>query len=449
MKKSLILFIVIIFLATMGFIGISCKEGAGEEISGTEEVEEVEKIVLNWTDYQAGNEGILSAYNELMEIFYEKHPEVTINYTQYSATTYEEFLKPAIAGGEAPDMFFVIQGYNIADIADAGALRDLTNDIDEEWKGWLGGAYDFKGPWYKEKLWTIPQDVYTEAIWYHKDMLEEIGWNPIESTDSFTVEDYIAMVEPARDKGYDVMMAGFIEIWTFHDPFFNFVHQQQESDSPDIALQAMNGEISWQQDIFREAINVFVKLNDGGVWRADALNMDYQIQAFGKWLERESIFMWGQGDWFASAMKEEENNSENPNIGIVQYPLVSPNSTIAFNKNMGTNIAVSAQGEHQDLVLEWIRLTSSPQAAEIFMSYGVNPAAGADINNLPKIDNPILEECIKLYNSPGRHSEMFYNSEVTAAAMEAIGNGIGEVILGVTTVDEVLAKLDQITGYEE
>ena len=434
MKKLLIISLI--------FILTACLLLAGEK-------EKEEKIILRWTDYQAGNEGILKSYNELMEIFYKKHPDVKIDYQQYSATTYNEFLKPAIAGGEAPDMFFVIQGLDLADIVDAGALRDLTNDIDEEWKSWLGPAYKFQAPWYKGKLWTIPQDVYTESIWYHKDMLEEIGWEPVESTDSFSVEDYIAMVEPAEEKGYDVMMGGFIEIWNYTDPFFNFVHQQQERELPDMIMQALSGEISWQQDIFREAIKVFVRLNEGGVWREDALNMDYQIQAFGKWLDRESIFMWGQGDWFASAMKEEENTRENPNIGIVQFPLVSPGSTISFNKNMGTNIAVYSKGKHQDLVLEWIRLTSSPQAAEIFISNGVNPASGVDVNNLPEIESPILEECIKLYNSPGRHSEIFFNTALSSTVIQAIGDGIGEVLFGIRTIDDVLANLDELSGYEE
>ena len=109
-------------------------------------------------------------------------------------------------------------------------------------------------------------------------------------------------IEIYKKKGYDVILAGFIETWCYFDPFFNFVHQQQASEKPDMVQQAMDGDISWQQDIFRNSFEVFVKLNKAGAWRKDALNMDYQVQAFGKWLEKESIFMWGQGDWFASSM---------------------------------------------------------------------------------------------------------------------------------------------------
>lgn len=456
MKKILILLLSVVFVVSMLFMGIGCKKveeaapaeeapAEAEEAPAEKEEAPAEEIVLKFTDWQGGNEGILKTYNELAEIFEAEHPGVTIEYQQYTVTTYNEFLKPAISGGTAPDLFAVYPGTDLVDVAESGALRDLKDDIDDEWKGWLGPAYNFKGMWYKGGLWIIAQDVWTECIWYHKDMLEEIGWEPIDATDSFSVEDYIDMVEPAKDKGYDVMLAGFIETWSYFDPYFNFIHQQQESETPDMVEQAMNGEISWQQDIFRNAFDVYVKLNNAGVWKRDALNMDYQVQAFGDWLERKSIFMWGQGDWFAGSMKEEENNPDNPNIGIVQWPLVNSDATVAFNKNFGTDIGVYVEGEHQDLAIDWIRLTSSPEAAEIFIKNGCNPASGVDINNLPEIESPILKECVKLYNSPGRHSEVYYyNSD----AVKALGDGIGNVLLGVDTIDNVLAQLDEICGYE-
>jgi ABC-type glycerol-3-phosphate transport system substrate-binding protein len=276
-------------------------------------------------------------------------------------------------------------------------------------------------------------------------MLEEIGWDIPKSTDAFKVEDYIAMVEPAKAKGYNVMLAGFIETWSYFDAFFNFVHQQQEGEKPDMVEEAFTGRITWQQPIFKNAMEVFVKLNDAGVWPQDALNMDYQVQAFGDWLERKSIFMWGQGDWFASSMKPEENSPDNPNIGIVQWPRVSDEAEVAFNKNFGTDIGVYAKGEHQDLAIAWIKLTNSPTAAQIFMKNGVNPASGVDLNNLPEIPNPVLEECIKLYNSPGKYSEVYY---YYPDGVKALGDGIGAVVLGTDTIDNVLKHLDEVSGFQ-
>ena len=125
--------------------------------------------------------------------------------------------------------------------------------------------------------------------------------------------------------------------------------------------------------------------------------------------------------------------------------MVNENSVTSFNKNFGTDIGVSATTEYRDEAIAFIRLTNSPRAAEIFISNGVNPAAGVDPKNVPKTDNPVFNDCIELYNSPGRYSEVYY---FNADAVKALGDGIGNVLLGVDTIDNVLAQLDTICGYK-
>ncbi|NQU57793.1 MAG: sigma 54-interacting transcriptional regulator, partial [Rhodospirillales bacterium] len=159
---------------------------------------------------------------------------------------------------------------------------------------------------------------------HHKDMLEEIGWDIPESTESFSIEDYIAMVEPATAAGYDVILAGFVEAWCYFDPYFNFIHQQQEGETPDMVQQAMDGEITWQQDIFANAFDVFVDLNDAGVWRQDALSMDYQVQAFGDWLERKGIFeTYTDGVIFLDEFGELSNENQKKLLRIIEQKCFS------------------------------------------------------------------------------------------------------------------------------
>lgn len=402
-------------------------------------------VVLKFTDFQAGNDGLMKAYQEMMAIFETAHPNVKIDYQQYGAPTYNEFLKPAIASGKGPDLMAVFPGPDLTDIGKAGALRDLTKDIDAEWKKWLGPAYDFSGLRYGGKLLIVPQDVWTEALWYYKDMLKDIGVDAARFKGAPTVQDYIDMVKPAKAKGWNVITAGFLEAWCVYDSFYNYVHQQQKG-SVDVVQQAFDGRISWKQDIFRNAINVFVRLNDAGVWNKDSLNQDYQVQALGKWLAKESIFIYAQADWFAGSMTPAENNMDHPNVGIMQYPLATKDSKVVYNKNFGTDIGVYAEGRHQDLAIAWAKLTNSPQASQIFIKYGVNPAAGVDKTRLPVTKNPLFNELIKLYNAPGVVSEVYY---ANAEAQKVLSDGIISVMLKQMNVDDVLAQLDQTCGFKK
>jgi len=401
-----------------------------------------DKVILRFVDGQGGNDGILASYKEIIALFEKQNPAYKVEYQQYTVTTLNEFLKPALAAGQAPDMFAVYAGPDAIEMVQAGVLVDIKPLIDNEWKKWLGPGYNFKGTNMKGGIYLTPQDALTECVWYHKDMLKKLGWPAKPFTQAYSMEEYIQMVGKAKGVGLNVMEAGFLEPWCYFNPFFNFVHQLQPSESPDMVEQAMNGEISWKQDVFRKPLEAYAKMNKAGVWRPDALNMDYQVQAFGKWLEKNSIFMWAQGDWFAGSMKKEDNNPQNPSIGITQYPTIDPKSVVSYNKNFGSDIGLYTKGKNQKASLAFMRLTNSPQAAQIFIRHGVNPAAGVDPTNVPKTDNPVFNDCIVLYNSPGRFSEIIY---FNPQAVKAIGDGIGNVVLGVQKPDEVLSELDKVT----
>ncbi len=422
------------------------KKGEAVSEKAREEVPE-EEIVLKITDWQAGVINILDSYNEFIEMFEKRHPGVKIEYTQYSYTTYNEYLKPALASGEAPDIFAIYPGPDVVEVAKTGNILALSDIMGEEWKKWLGKAYYFNGARWNDKLWVAPQDAQTECIWIHKDMLEACGVEVPPMEQGFTVDQLIALVEPARQNGYEVILAGHADSYSITGAFYNMVHQLQPSDEPDMVLQALDGEITWQQDIFREVVKAFKKMHDAGVWRADAINMDYQVQAWGKWLEREAIGIWCNGDWFAGSCPPEENNPDNPNIGIFMYPLVHKNVTPAYNWGFGTNLAVYSKGKHQDLALEFVRFTNSPEAAEVFVKNYVNPAAAGsvDITKIGETDNPIFNDCIKMFTyEGGRASSYFYPH---AEPQRALFDGVINVLLGRASIDEILAELDEVCGY--
>jgi len=124
---------------------------------------------------------------------------------------------------------------------------------------------------------------------------------------------------------------------------------------------------------------------------------------------------------------------------------VTPDATVSYSKNFGSSIGVYSKGEHQDLAVEFARLTNSPQAAAIFVANGVNPACGLDTTNLPETDNPVFNDCIELYNGPGRVSEIIYT---WPDGVKALGDGIANVVLGVDTIENVLKNLDEVCGFQ-
>ncbi|MEW5814631.1 MAG: ABC transporter substrate-binding protein, partial [Spirochaetota bacterium] len=298
------------------------------------------------------------------------------------------------------------------------------------------------------KLWIAPQDAQTELIWVYKDLLEKAGMKMPEFGKGLTVDQWISLVPKAKANGYDVILAGHADSYSITGAFYNMVHQLQPTDEPDMVLQALDGKITWQQDIFRRVFAAYKKLHDAGVWRADAISMDYQVQAWGEWLEKKGIGIWCNGDWFAGSVPESENNMANPNIRIMPYPLVDEKAAPAFNWGFGTDLAVYSKGANKDLALKFVRFTNSPEASNIFIKNFVNPAAAGsvDLKSFKGSGNPIFDECIKMYTYEGARASAYFYPH--AEPQRALFDGVINVLLNKAKINEVLAELDEVCGYK-
>ena len=54
------------------------------------------ETVITVVDWQSGVGGITNAYADFIKKFEADNPRVKVEYTQYTVTTYNEFLKPAL-----------------------------------------------------------------------------------------------------------------------------------------------------------------------------------------------------------------------------------------------------------------------------------------------------------------------------------------------------------------
>lgn len=410
-------------------------------------------ITLRMTDWQAGcGIGIINSINEIIDLFEQANPGVKVEYQQYTAATYPEFLFPSIAAGTAPDIFAVYPGPDLATVvqADPNNMVAISDIWDEDWERWLGRAGEFLGGTVNGKLWIASLDAQTECIWVYKDLFEQCGVKVPPAGQPLTVDTLISMVEPANQLGYDLLTAGFMEPWVIHGYYFNAVHQLQPTDTPDVLLQAMEGEISWQQDMFALPIQAFAKMHNAGVWKEESLNIDYQVSSVERWVSKKAIGLWANGDWFVTAVDEyipEENTPDNPNVVTIMYPLVNEDATPAYNWGFGTNFGINGKGAHKDLATALVRTFATPAAGAIMVKNGVVPAASGsiDVAAIGSTGNPIFDECLELFCAlEGRASTYVYPYP---EACDAIYTGVMDVMMGAASIDDVLAALDEVCGY--
>ena len=80
------------------------------------------ETVITVVDWQSGVGGITNAYADFIKEFEAANPGVKVEYTQYTVSTYNEFLKPALSSGKGPDVFAVYPGPDLDEVMNAGHL---------------------------------------------------------------------------------------------------------------------------------------------------------------------------------------------------------------------------------------------------------------------------------------------------------------------------------------
>ena len=145
------------------------------------------ETVITVVDWQSGVGGITNAYADFIKEFEAANPGVKVEYTQYTVSTYNEFLKPALSSGQGPDVFAVYPGPDLDEVMNAGHLVNITEEADSEWKGWLGNNINIPELSRNGNLYLAPQDAFTEEIWVYNDMIEDLGFELPAFGDSYTV----------------------------------------------------------------------------------------------------------------------------------------------------------------------------------------------------------------------------------------------------------------------
>ena len=156
------------------------------------------QITLNLGYWDSKNQG--ETMQKLVEAYENENPNVKINlqYTPYKGGEYWTKLEAAMNGGTAPDVFWInclhakkyVEGGMVEPLDDAAknAGLDMAKDFPEA----LVQTYTFDN-----KLYAIPKDFDTNALWYNKEIFDNAG--VAYPTDDWTWDDMVAAAKKLTD----------------------------------------------------------------------------------------------------------------------------------------------------------------------------------------------------------------------------------------------------------
>jgi raffinose/stachyose/melibiose transport system substrate-binding protein len=104
--------------------------------------------------------------------YHAAHPNVTINVVPIQNEQLRQKIAVALQGQNPPDLFQQWGGGEMADQAEAGKLKDLTQDV----QSWIGNLGSTVSGWQADgKQYGIPYTLGIVGFWYNKDLFAKAG----------------------------------------------------------------------------------------------------------------------------------------------------------------------------------------------------------------------------------------------------------------------------------
>lgn len=324
-----------------------------------------EKVVLNmgsWrTDDKAQMDKLLALYTS------EVAPNVEIVFQPINPPDYNATLRLQLENGTGPDLMYARSYATGVELFEAGFFADCSNI-----PGLKDNFSDSNlAPWRTPsgKMFAVPFAAVSHAVYYNKDIFAEAGVSIPK-----TWEDFMAVCETLKSKGYTPLANGLGDEWDILECFFlgmlpNYIGGADQRVLYENGTKALNDQNF--VDAYTDIAGVKPYLPSG--FEAVTYNDSQAL------FSSKGAAMFIDGSWTISVY-----NDVDFNWGVFAVPARSGKSTaITFHPDMA--ITMNATGKHQKEAADFL--------AWLCTEEGVKKAsASLPTGFFPMIDFPITLE---------------------------------------------------------
>lgn len=188
-----------------------------------------EEVTITWW-HNSNNDPGQSFYEQAAEDFMADNPGVTIEITAIAHDDMLTRLDAAFQTGDHPDIFMERGGGETASHAEAGLLRDLTEDAADT----IGVVEAYTGAYtVDESVYAIPFTSGVVGFWYNQDLFDEAG---ISETPT-TMEEFNATVDALKAADIEPVSVGAGEGWPAAHYYYYFALRACSEDAVVAAVE--------------------------------------------------------------------------------------------------------------------------------------------------------------------------------------------------------------------
>jgi raffinose/stachyose/melibiose transport system substrate-binding protein len=180
------------------------EDGGGS--SGQAKTSSNKPVTINWW-HIANNDPLKTIWKQAADEYHAAHPNVTIKITVLENEAFKAKLTTNMQAGKPPDVFQSWGGGTLKEQADAGLVKDITQDA-KPWVGTLNEAgvklYQVDG-----KQYGIPYNLGVVGFWYNKKHFRKAGIDAPPTT----WDEFLSDVQKLKSAGITPLAVGEKDKW--------------------------------------------------------------------------------------------------------------------------------------------------------------------------------------------------------------------------------------------
>ncbi len=314
-----------------------------------------EEVTLQVWSHEA-DEPAKVAFRELAARNVEKaHPGVHVKITWYEKNPLYAALRTALPAGQGPDVFYLEPDQT--EYITSGYLLPLDDLV--KW----GSIYDWaRAVWTHDgKSWGLPQEAYTNEIYYNKDELKKLGVT-LPANAQFNQADFLALVKKARATGITPVSQG-VGDRPYPGAYIVGESLLRKLGTDDYG-KLLHGQLSYHDPRVIEVMNWVKELVDAGAYPKNFMTLKLGESHY-YFYQKPGALMFPVGSWFTGrAFVPVDKGGMPPDfpLGLMLFPAIN---NAACNEcktlGVGASFVVNAATKHKDIAAEFLNAMSTPE----------------------------------------------------------------------------------------
>jgi len=347
-------------------------------------------LTLSIWSHEADEPAKVAVREKVAREMERSHPGLRVTITWYDAEGLVVALKTSLAAGQGPDVFYIETDWS--DLLTDGYVLPLDDLID--WNN----IY----PWAREtwirggKTWAVPQEVYTDELYYNKDLLAKLGF-VLPASAQFSQDHFVDLVEKARSAGITPIAQG-VGDRNFPGAYIltqALLHKLGLSDYGKLFV----GRLSFEDPRVASVFRWVKELVDVGAYPKDFMTLKLAESHY-YFYQRPGAVMLPMGSWYtgrAFVPVDDGGQPEDFPLGIMQFPAMDGGACNECKvRAVGSSFAINAASPHRQLAAEFLNRMSQPEIGKLW------------------IDTVHLQTAIKAQGSPASGYYAAYYRELMA-----------------------------------